>query len=154
VYPYAGLPRRIVAYFVDALPITLVVLFFALVVLGHDDTARRHFRAPGDRALRMEYLKERALIRNLSMVLYCAYCALCESSPWRGTLGKRLMGLAVVDVHGRTITFGQSWKRNAFKVLSFLPLGLGIWWALGSERRQTWHDRFARTVVVHRDALE
>src|SRR5699024_8542939 len=46
------------------------------------------------------------------------YFIMCECSKWQGTLGKRKMGIRVVDDLGRRIGIGRSAFRTAIK---FLP---------------------------------
>ena len=69
---------------------------------------------------------------------------------WRGTPGKRVLGLEVQTTSGGRITFGQSFIRNISKIF-FLFLILD--WLLGvaipgADRRQKYSDRIARTTVV------
>lgn len=152
--PYAGFLRRLIAYVVDMIPITMAVAAVFYVFLGFDETLHRYLEGGiRDVQARIEFLEARNIIRSRALVLYFVYSALLESSALRGTLGKRLMGIAVVDERGRPLGIRQSWRRNTTKVLSFLPLGLGCFWILWSPRGQGWHDSIARTLVVDRSAL-
>lgn len=45
------------------------------------------------------------------------YVALSESSPWRATIGKRLLGLCVTDIGGKRRGIGRSVLRTAVKLL-------------------------------------
>lgn len=65
------------------------------------------------------------------------------------TLGKYLMGLRVVRADGKQISAPQAAFRVVAYALSSLPLYLGFLSMLVDDRRRTWHDRLARTVVVH-----
>jgi len=152
--PYAGFLRRAVAYLLDVISITLVVAVVFYFFFGFDETLHRYFRRqPGDVQARLEFLAERNLIRDLSLVLYLICSAVLDSSTLRGTPGKWLLGIAVVDELGRPLSFARSLRRNAAKPLSFLPLGLGCFWAIWSSRRQAWHDMIADTLVVKRAAV-
>jgi uncharacterized RDD family membrane protein YckC len=71
-----------------------------------------------------------------------------ESSPWRGTIGKQIMGLVVTDTAGQRLSFLRATGRHAAKYLSALPLFLGFMAALFNAQRLTWHDRLAGTRVV------
>ena len=55
------------------------------------------------------------------------YFILCESSKWQGTLGKRKMGIRVVDDEGRRIGIGRSTLRTAVKFLPWEVAHFGIW---------------------------
>jgi uncharacterized RDD family membrane protein YckC len=48
------------------------------------------------------------------------YFALMESSAWQSTLGKRLLGLRVVEVYGSRIGVARSLARNAIKLLPWV----------------------------------
>lgn len=74
---------------------------------------------------------------------------------WRGTtLGGMVLGLRVVRVDGRPIDRTVALVRAIAAILSGLCMGIGWFWACWDERRQTWHDRLAGTVVVRDDHIE
>jgi uncharacterized RDD family membrane protein YckC len=74
---------------------------------------------------------------------------------WRGTtLGGMVLGLRVVRVDGRPIDRTVALVRAIAAILSGLCLGIGWFWACWDERRQTWHDRLAGTVVVRDDHIQ
>lgn len=67
------------------------------------------------------------------------------------TVGKMMFGLKVVRTDGSNPGFGTMLLREWMgKTISYLFFGLGFWWALLDKDRQTWHDKFAGTVVVTR----
>ena len=68
------------------------------------------------------------------------YCAFMESSAWRATVGKRLLGLQVMDTQGRRISFGQATVRHFMKFLSLFCLMIGFLMAGWTKRRQALHD--------------
>lgn len=55
------------------------------------------------------------------------YFILCECSKWQGTLGKRRMGIRVVDRKGRRIGICRSVFRTAIKFLPWEVAHFGIW---------------------------
>jgi uncharacterized RDD family membrane protein YckC len=55
------------------------------------------------------------------------YFILCECSKWQGTLGKRKMGIRVVDGVGQRIGIGRSAFRTAIKFLPWEVAHFGIW---------------------------
>lgn len=74
---------------------------------------------------------------------------------WRGTtLGGMVLGLRVVRVDGRPIDRTVALVRAIAAILSGLCVGIGWFWACWDERRQTWHDRLAGTVVVRDDHIQ
>ncbi|MCH8912817.1 MAG: RDD family protein [Planctomycetes bacterium] len=84
------------------------------------------------------------LIGGLS-VLYTVWL---ESSAWQATLGKKILGLRVVDLDGQRITFWKSASRNFNKSISTLILGIGYLMPLWTAKRQALHDRMARCLVI------
>lgn len=65
------------------------------------------------------------------------------------TLGKYLIGLRVVRTDGKRVRAPQAALRVVAYALSALPLYIGFLSMLVDDRRRAWHDRLARTVVVH-----
>jgi uncharacterized RDD family membrane protein YckC len=100
-----------------------------------------------------------ALYQAVTMVaLFAAglgYPIACEWF-WRGqTLGKRLLGLRVIDAEGRRVTFPQIVMRNLLRPVDMLPafylLGGASAWT--SRHAQRLGDMAARTVVVRLEQL-
>ena len=72
------------------------------------------------------------------------------------TVGKRVMGLRVVDREQRAATgVPRAVLRRLCWFLSAFPVGLGFVWLLVDRDTRTWHDHLAGTVVVlHGSATE
>jgi len=76
---------------------------------------------------------------------------------WRGqTLGKRIFGLRVIDVHGLRLQFSQIALRNLLRPVDSLPLfylagGLAAFWTSSGQRLG---DLAANTVVAHETESE
>ncbi len=78
------------------------------------------------------------------------YFPLFEASSMRGTPGKAICGLMVVDEDGNRISFLRSLGRNLGKILSSLILGIGFMMAGWTRRKQALHDMIASCLVVRR----
>ncbi len=63
------------------------------------------------------WLNQSIVLLSLTLPI-AGYFAVCETSPWQATLGKRVLGLAVVNLHGQRISIKQSVLRVLGK---FLP---------------------------------
>lgn len=92
-----------------------------------------------------------ALVLGALIVLGVLYEAL-PTARWGRTLGKKLCGLAVVDIesHGPP-TFGGALRRwLVYSVLGLLAIGvLNVLWCLFDRPwRQCWHDKAAHTFVT------
>lgn len=73
-----------------------------------------------------------------------AYWLLRQATP-----GKMVLPLKVVDAKTyNTLTPGQAVGRYLAYYVSPLPLGLGLIWVAFDPRKQGWHDKLARTLVI------
>jgi uncharacterized RDD family membrane protein YckC len=76
------------------------------------------------------------------------YCAFAESSSRRATIGKRIMGLQVVNADGGKVSFGQATIRHFMKFLSLFTAGVGFMMAGWTKRHQALHDIPCDCVVI------
>lgn len=84
----------------------------------------------------------------LLLVLSLVYCAIF-AFLWNGrTLGRRLLGLRLVDTHGLAPAPGRAIVRAVLASLSFGLFLAGFWMALFDRRGQTLHDKLTSTYVV------
>jgi uncharacterized RDD family membrane protein YckC len=90
------------------------------------------------------------LITSLLSLMYYTYF---EGSAAGQTLGKRALGIRVIDFRaGGSIGYGKAFIRWLGRLVSLIPCGLGYFWMLWDQQKQTWHDKFAAAVVVPVDA--
>ena len=133
---YAGFWRRVWAGAIDVSLEIVAALLLSLVI----DTA---FNLVG-RAFGIEH-ESAAYVTGFTFIVILAvggwlYAALSESSRYRATLGKRIMGLQVVNAAGGKLTFGQASARHVMKFLSLFTLCVGFLMAGWTKRRQALHD--------------
>ena len=137
---YAGFWRRLAAMFVDGL-----VLFFPdaimRVTMGLPTAFSMH-------SLREDETGTLVSALAVSTAGWWLYCALLESSKWRGTLGQQLLGLRVGDREGRRISFARATARYFAQWLSAMLCGIGYLFNLWTQRRQTLHDMVAGCVLT------
>jgi uncharacterized RDD family membrane protein YckC len=86
----------------------------------------------------------------LSTAVMWLYFALQESGPNQATIGKRALGLKVINSNGGRITFGQATGRHFGKWVSFVILFIGFLMVLWDDKRQALHDKMAGTYIVKR----
>jgi uncharacterized RDD family membrane protein YckC len=65
------------------------------------------------------------------------------------TPGKALLGVRVVGMDGKRLSFPRALLRYAGYLLSALPLGAGFFWILADDERRGFHDKIARTWVIN-----
>ena len=85
---------------------------------------------------------------TLVLVGWWLYFALMESSNWQGTLGKRVLGLAVTDLEGAPVRFERATIRFFAKIVSVLTLGVGFVMAGSTPKKQALHDKLADCLVI------
>src|SRR5450759_1611861 len=96
-YVYAGFWLRLVAAVVDVLAMymPLVFAFFLVMVVTKLVNAKKGY----DPAIMFLVASSMAIIVGTWL-----YFAVMESSPWQATLGGKLLGLYVTDLHGQRLT--------------------------------------------------
>jgi uncharacterized RDD family membrane protein YckC len=95
------------------------------------------------------YAVSRPLGYAVQILLTIAYLTYLEGSPSGQTIGKKVMGIRVIDFQtGGPIGYGRAFIRWIGRYVSAIPCLLGYFWMLWDKEKQTWHDKFANAVVV------
>jgi uncharacterized RDD family membrane protein YckC len=151
---YAGLTSRLLAFMIDTVIISTVIL------------TTSWFVATTWRLLQLELilrgLQQRSpIMENMKMFItspmfysiitllfiatyYIFFWTVTGQSP-----GKGIMGLRILTHRGGKLKLSQAIMRYIGYYLSAIPLGLGFFWILIDDRRLAWHDRLANTCVVY-----
>lgn len=84
-----------------------------------------------------------------AIALALAYLTLFDGSERGATPGKRIVGIRVADATNRgPIGYRRAAVRRLGYALGGLALGIGWLSLLIDPRRQTWHDKLARSIVI------
>jgi uncharacterized RDD family membrane protein YckC len=134
---YAGFWIRLAAMLVDG-----IILFIPLTILENLLLAERTGDPVTDLGVTLASLA-------LSLGVHWAYRSAFHSSEWQATIGKRAVGIKVMDLQGRRITFAHATGRYFAEFLSGLTLGIGYVMAGISSRKQALHDEIAGTLVIY-----
>lgn len=67
------------------------------------------------------------------------------------TLAMKTWKIKVTDLNNGQISWKQALIRYLIALVSWLPFGLGFFWALFSRDKKTWHDLASRTVLARTD---
>lgn len=145
---------RAVAYLIDVIPITILVFISAYMFTEYGNVMDHYLKDPDAARASGEVTAWKYKIRFLAGLGYILYASLLESSPLKSTIGKRMLGMTVVDDNGERIQFFKAFSRNTMKILSALPALIGFFAALTNKRRRCWHDRLSATYVVKGKAPE
>ncbi len=141
---YGGFWRRVLAYIIDAIILSVVGGVISAALFG--SAAGLSSLLPGSEsttALTGAMLG----VQGLSFVLNWLYFAVLESSSMQGTLGKKALGMIVTDLDGGRIGFGRATGRYFAKILSALILMIGFVMVAFTARKQGLHDLIAGTLV-------
>ena len=139
--------KRAVALIIDTIVLTVPLSIVSSVVGGIETTtvdgeARVEMRGPG------------FLITIVAVVLYYA---ILNGGAKGQTVGKMLMRIQVRDIEtGGPIGFGRGLGRQlilyVFAIACVIPLLLDYLSPLWDQKRQAWHDKLVRSVVVDVDS--
>ncbi len=88
------------------------------------------------------------VLYGLLAVMYVIYNTFMESSPWHGSLGKRLLAVKVTTVQGTKSTWWRSLLRNTLKILSLALLFSGFLMIRFNMKRQGLHDWLSGSAVI------
>ncbi len=151
--------RRAVAGAIDL--VVLVSLFVGLqamssLVVGHAMPRLAQLGPAGlvDAVLSGSMLAATGLL--LFVLLCLLYAALLDAGAGQ-TLGKRVLGLRVIDGYGQSLGLGRAALRALAMVPSVAIAGLGLLWIGFDRERRGLHDRLSDTHVIliqRSDALQ
>lgn len=151
---YAGFASRLVAFTVDVIVISVILLFSGWFI-------QTSMSMMGIEAFLLELSAGFPVIQTVfdfifgpfftslvSLVFIIFYYLFFWMAAGQ-TPGKYLMGVKVVALDGPKIKLRHAALRYLGYYLSALPLGIGFLWILVDDQRRGWHDRFARTCVIY-----
>lgn len=129
--------HRLIAHFIDALLISLLILFILYGVVSSPDI-------PG------------ILDNILGLIIFIVFgftslsiIYIYLTSRFGGSPGKIITGIAVVNPQQKNISFWRAFFRNYIGyVVSGIFLFLGYVWILINSERRSWHDQIADTYVI------
>lgn len=84
----------------------------------------------------------------VTIFMWWLYYSFFHSSSWQATLGKRALGLKVVDLDGNRLSFVRASGRFFAKYLSALTFCIGYMMAGWTRRKRCLHDMIAKTYVI------
>jgi len=126
---YAGFWQRAAALVVDALIAVVILAPLMIVVFGM-------------RRVSLGWELVALLAVAVAVIAFWRYCG--------ATPGKLALGVKIVDAK---TGLPPSTARLAVRFLAYFvsafPLYLGFLWAAVDRRKQGWHDKIARTVVIN-----
>jgi uncharacterized RDD family membrane protein YckC len=136
---YAGFWSRFLAFLIDSLILTVVLVPLMIALYGRQYFSLEH-QLSGQAGGVWDWVVNLALA--VATILFWRY---------RGaTPGKMAIGAKIVDAQtGGVPSTGRLILRFFAYIASILPLGLGFLWIAIDRRKQAFHDKIARTVVIY-----
>jgi uncharacterized RDD family membrane protein YckC len=132
----APMSRRLLATFVDC------TLIAGALVAAATLAAFNVSELPSLRT--MEFSAAAALLA-IGVAYHICFTAFARATP-----GMKYAGVEIKTFSGYNTTRGQRCGRLLAVLLSVLPLGLGMVWALFDNSHLTWHDRLSKTYLRKR----
>jgi len=124
---YVGFWKRVLASLIDSL-----VMLIPYIIMEVTVSEKAHpFLNP--------------LIQILS---FWAYTAVLQSSYWQATVGKKVLGIIVVDEYGDRLTLKRATGRFFAEILSSLLFCIGFMMVGWTKHKQGLHDKIAKTFVI------
>jgi uncharacterized RDD family membrane protein YckC len=140
---YAGFWLRLVAYCIDS-----ILLGFVLCNVLLRPLIGRIIPADDPWFLFTNNSPQITALMLLFLMGNWVYFAVLESSSWRATIGKKILGLEVVDLKGNRLSFTRASGRFFAKILSSMTLMVGFLIAGFTQRKQALHDIVAGCLVI------
>ena len=141
--------KRFLAFVIDFLPFVLIGYLIAHLTFHLYDLAAAADAPNATSRDKLLFSFGNWVARMIGYALWIAYCFLLDYSPLQGSIGKRLMGIKVVDLEGRPLGWKQSLVRNLGKWLGLLMF-ITYLYIFIDKNRQALHDKIAKTLVVGR----
>jgi uncharacterized RDD family membrane protein YckC len=129
----APISQRLMAVLVDGALITAAFLGATLVATAHI------VHPPAVKVLELSAASAFLLVGLLYQV---CFFTLTEATP-----GMRYARISLCTFDGQIPTRAQLRSRLGALLLSVVPAGLGVAWALFDEDRLSWHDRLSQTYL-------
>lgn len=143
-YRPAGFFKRAIAFLVDYMPIQLALYLVSSMLFGVTPLDVESL----DPETRVDAVWSRLGVGIGAWTIYTMYCIVAELSPWRGTFGKKAMGIRVISDAGKSLSAGRVIVRNLTKLLSAIPCYLGFFAAIVTKGNRAWHDILSGAAVV------
>lgn len=137
-YTPAGLFKRLMAIVYDVF-LLAAILFLAQII---------PFALTGDAITRensplIVYLLNQIYLLTVSFVFFGWFWV-----HGGQTLGMKTWKIQLVTRNGEIPNWSVSAIRFIAAIISWLPLGLGFFWALFDKKKRTWHDLMSGTVIA------
>ena len=130
--------HRFISFLIDEFLIT--ILFW---IIFYDDLRE----ISQNSALISDFVKDKIYYYYALMTMYQIFFI----HKYGTTLGKMALKLEIIAENGEKISASQIWLRSFVRLISGNFLYLGFVLALITQKRQTLHEYFPKTIIIRRD---
>jgi uncharacterized RDD family membrane protein YckC len=150
---HAGFWIRFLAYFIDGIIVIVSynIIIFLIVFFG---TIFFGLRLGND----FSVLENSGLFSSFYILLFAIYilmyiiCFPVLTYKYGATLGKRICGLKVITQDNQKMTFKRALLREVVgRIISSIILYIGFIMTAFTKRKESLHDKIAKTFVVYKD---
>lgn len=138
---YAGFWIRLLAHIIDSIILYAILYIIGLLLIPDVVDSS----SPEEQARLMGAMNKLTL---LGLFISASYEILLTSSNMQATIGKRALGLKIVNERGQRITITTAIFRYIGKILSSIILCIGFLMIAFSAKKRGLHDNLANTYVV------
>jgi len=134
-FEYAGFWARFFATIIDTVIIIIITLPLTMMVYG-DELLTNTSILMGPADLLINYI-----LPFVAVILFWYFKS--------ATPGKMLLKITIIDANdGGKMSVPQSIARYFAYIPAMLPLCLGFIWVAWDAKKQGWHDKLAKTLVI------
>lgn len=130
-----GFGRRFIAFIVDGAILWVVLNFFDVIIST--------VGGANEYSVLLDFLNI-----LIPFGYFVGFWATISQTP-----GKMVMGIKVVGIDGKPISWGKAVVRYIGYFISWVIFFLGFVWIGFDSKRQGWHDKLADTYVVHKNTF-
>ena len=135
---YAGFWRRLAALFIDNIMLSIIgfvygFFFFTFLIKTEPEVL-----------IVLYYI--------WGILITWLYYSILESSNEQATIGKKTMGIIVVDLSGKKVSFARASGRYFSKYFSILTIGIGYLMIAFSTKKQALHDKISDCLVIKKSS--
>jgi uncharacterized RDD family membrane protein YckC len=133
---------RVLAFVIDYL---IVVLVTVSISLNYNWIT---LPAPGATTMPMPQTPFIFYIEATLCITYLLYHTLLEQTSWKGSIGKKICGLRVVDANGQKLSLLKSAGRNLGAIVSINLYGIPFLGVFISEHKQPFYDKLTGAYMI------
>ncbi len=140
---YSNFLRRFVAFIIDINIIILLNTIFSIFIILFIKTI---YGSEYINKYNFEIISSVSI--SVLFILYILYFSISESSHWKGSIGKIITKIEIINLEGSKINFYHALVRTLLKIFSLAFYGYIF--IFFSKRKQALHDFIIKTIVIHK----